>query len=541
MQEFLQCNHILLSVPCQLHRRIYFAVFRAPEWRPGPAHMLKGATIRKELSCFMDVQFGGIGVETLLYRDIVQSSVQSRVPLPENTPARSVLLSSAELTVYEVKCAAGSVEVLGELTMTLLCGGESGEPFGFTARSSFTQRVDVPGASETSRAKAAAQILETECEPDGDALAVSIVIELLLTVFSPDAKKLVTEVRMPAAETKYRLLPVKKRATLGETNLRIRDEIAADGACRVLAATGSAHTESVQFSGSNANIEGKLTISLVAETEDGELVTAAGTIPYRDSFSAVPGENAVCRAFVRALTVTAAEAAFGVCDVEAVIGMELIGVETHEMRVLADAYDPDASFTCSMSSIDLLTCEGLTASTVRLSENLAVPKHLPEVNRPVFVSVTPAVTGTDGINGKLNVDAMLLVTAVYRCDGGFLHSFTEDVPVRLTLDALPSPLVTAGLTVLSASLSGGGRLLTLDLALDVLAERYLPERVEAVSEIVSGGEKPAERGILIYCADAGETLWDVGKRFHTPVAALQGWNAALESELTEGQQVLLVR
>lgn len=489
----------------------------------------------------MDVQFSGIGVETLTFRDIVQSSVSSRVPLPENAGVKSVLLASADLSVTEAQCTAGHVRVTGELTMSLLCDGASGEPFGFTARSAFSQTVDAPDAEEAMRAEVAAQILETDCEPDGDALLVTLVVELIVTVLSPGAKKIVTELRASDAEVKYKLLPVRKRALLGETNLRIRDELQTPGAARVLVCRGGAHVQQIQFSGSNANVDGELYVSALAETEEGELIPISGILPFRDSFSAVPGEKTVCRAFVRSISVTAAEASFGVCDVEAVVGMELIGLEESEQRVLADAYDERASFTCRMAAIDMLSCEGLTGSVLRLTENLAVPKHLPEANRPLYVAITPAVTGTDDMNGKLNVDAMLLVTAVYRCDGGFLHSFTEDVPVRFTLEAPPSPVVTARVALLNATLAGSGRLLEMGLSFSVAAERYAPERAEVVAEILSGGEAPGERGVLIYCADAGETLWDVGKRFCVPVAELRRWNEELTNELNEGQQVLLMR
>ena len=41
--------------------------------------------------------------------------------------------------------------------------------------------------------------------------------------------------------------------------------------------------------------------------------------------------------------------------------------------------------------------------------------------------------------------------------------------------------------------------------------------------------------------DAGETLWDVGKRFHMPISALQTWNQPLSDPLPEGQPVVLMR
>lgn len=489
----------------------------------------------------MDVQFGGIGMESLHYRDVVQSSVTSRVPLPEQVNVKSVLVAASELQVSEAQCAPGQVTVTGELNITFLCEDPAGEPVGFSARSAFRQTADVPGAEEGMRAEAIGQVLETECEPDGDALKVELLTELLLSVRSAGAKKLVTELRGSNSETRYETLSVKRRCLLGETNLRMRDEMPAPEARRVLLTRGAARIKGVQFSGTTANVDGDLFVTALVENEGGELRSMQATLPFRDSFTAVPSENCQCRAFVRSITATAADAGFGVLDVEAVVGMELAGIEESMPRVLVDAYDPDAAFTCDMAEMDVSTCQGITESLVRITENLAVPKHLPEVNQPIFLTVTPAVTGTDALNGRLNVDAMLLVTAVYRCDGGFLHSFTEDVPVRFTLETPPGDLVTARVTLLTATLAGSGRLLEMGLAFSVMAERYGLSHIRAVSEIVSGGEKPKNRGILIYCADAGETLWDVGKRFLVPVEDIKKWNDGVTEALKEGQQILLMR
>ena len=73
------------------------------------------------------------------------------------------------------------------------------------------------------------------------------------------------------------------------------------------------------------------------------------------------------------------------------------------------------------------------------------------------------------------------------------------------------------------------------------AERYAEERILATSGVTPGGTEPAYQGVIVYCADAGDTLFSIGKRFLVPVQRILEWNGELKEPLAEGQTVLLLR
>lgn len=489
----------------------------------------------------MDVEINGIAMETLEDRALVQAGVESRVPLPEGVEIKQLLLSAPELVFGEAVCGQGEVSVEGELTVHFLLEDMSGEAVGFTARSTFRQSAQVPGARPGCVPRVQGQILECRCRPEGEGIQVALILELDILVCNREPRRLVTNLSGPGVETKFSPLSLRQRCVLGETNLRIRDELPAQNAARVLLARGAARVHSVQFAGATANVEGELWVTAITADETGELQTVTGQIPFRDAFTAAPGDQPLCRAFVRSITATAADEAFGVLDIEAVIGMELCGQESSQHRILADAYDREASFHLEPCSLEKLDCRGLTQAQVRISEQVAVPRHLPEARRPLHLSVLPCVTGVTEREGRQVAEVMLLVTAVYRCEGGFLHSFTEDVPVFLPLELPQGDLVLPRVRVLSAALGGSGRLLEMNLSFLVQGESYETRAFSGVAEVVSGGQAPKERGILIYCTDRGETLWDVGKRFCLPPEEILRWNDGMPEDLPEGSPLVLLR
>ena len=48
-------------------------------------------------------------------------------------------------------------------------------------------------------------------------------------------------------------------------------------------------------------------------------------------------------------------------------------------------------------------------------------------------------------------------------------------------------------------------------------------------------------GIIVYIVKAGDTLWDIAKKFYTTVDEISGVNSLTEKEVKPGQSLILVR
>ena len=208
---------------------------------------------------------------------------------------------------------------------------------------------------------------------------------------------------------------------------------------------------------------------------------------------------------------------------------------------MLDAYDKSAAFTCEQTALTVKRSLGAAQQRFSLRESVQIPPHLPEAYRPILAAAIPAVTGTFERDGRLGVDAMLFVTVLYQCDGGMLHSFTEDIPVQMLFDCETAEEVRVTLDVLSVHAAGGGRMPELQFTVMATAERYAEERILATSGVTPGGTEPAYQGVIVYCADAGDTLFSIGKRFLVPVQRILEWNGELKEPLAEGKTVLLLR
>ena len=495
----------------------------------------------------MDVQTSVIGIDTLVGTAVSQTLIDSEIPLPEGRVAASVLCAGTQVGACTAETLQDAVRVSGNLTLLLLCESPSGEAFGFSAASTFVHNVELAGAAEGMAASASAQVMECRCETEAGKLHLTAILELSAQVTAPVTEPFVTDVTGAAGlEARFETVCCRRVAPPVVHSIRIREEISAPTAAQVLLCHGAAQVRELVYNGDTATVDGSLYVTVLTASEDGELAQQTQIIPFTDVFDAPYAPTAWAIASLEQLGAVAADMSFGVADVEAVVEIRIYALEQSESRVLCDAYDEGATFTCTQRRLEQLLCTGAEQKRFAFREGVQIPAHLPEAYRTVYVTATPAVTGTFEQDGRLGVDVMVFVTALYRCDGGQLHSFPYDLPLQLSMDAPYTPDARIEVQVLSAQLTGSGRTPELLLTLEARAILCTRQPLCLAAGVEPGGETAAPRGIVIYCTGAGETLWEVGKRFRVTLPRLREWNTAVpegqapDTALEEGTRLVLL-
>lgn len=492
----------------------------------------------------MDVQTSLLGLDTRLGSVVSQELITSEIPLPNGRDAEAVLSAYARAFVEEATCLDDAIHITGRLELICSCLSMSGDTYGFTAQSTFSSTLALAGTKPNMRADVSAQVLECSAPPDALRLNLTAVLELSAFVSAPVTTPFITGISGGRGlEKRMTSMEVRKRVQLAEATIRLREESDAGGVRRVLLYHGAAQTTQLHFTGaSTCEAEGRLLVTTLVETEAGEAQSMLFTLPFTCSFDAQYLPTVWVSCTVESLSAVAADISFGVVDVEAVLRLKLHGVETSTCDALLDAYDMEGSFRLNAQPVERLCCSGAVQQTFTIQENVLIPQQLPDAMRAVYATAMPAVTGLfETENGMLGADVMLLTCIVYRCDEGRLHSFCEDIPAQLRFDAPFSPDAQVNVRSLSTVASGSGRALTVSYLLEGDAVLYCTESTDLASELADTAEPCPYSGILIYCADAGDTLWDVGKRFQVPLGSLNIWNPDLCEPLTEGQAVVLMR
>ena len=488
----------------------------------------------------MDVEKVSFNVDTLYMQLEEQVPIESAIPLPQGRTAGSVLSVTPELQIREVRVGETGVRLSGQLQLHLIA--ETGERvlFSFDAAAEFTHLISARITEDGLQPRIYGQLLKCACHREDDGLRLSAVLDLKVWLLLPREVGAVSAIRGAVGlESREETIVTRRRSLQGAKAIQVRDELGVEAGTNVLESKGTVRILSSRQTGDGMALEGELYSSLVLLDPEGRLREMPVRTPFTDTvkLEGQNGQGAALNAELNGLSArTDGEALFLSGDVS----VSAYGGAESRMRILYDAYDEGGTFLCHREEKTGLMYLGPVLKEETVEGPLAVPNHMPEVQQVLYSRSLPAITGLEPTEGGTLLEGVVLVTTVYRCDSGLLHSFTGEVPFSLTLPGqggLVLPLSAAAFS----TVTGRGRVLQGRVELLFSGEQYAENPIGYTDDLLAGPGTQPGRGILIYAPDPDENLFTVGKRFGIPQRRLQELNGELSEPFCGKERILIIK
>ncbi len=488
----------------------------------------------------MDVEKVSFNVDTLYARLEEQVPIESAIPLPQGRTAGSVLSVTPQLQIREVRVGDTGVRLSGQLQLHLIA--ETGERvlFSFDAAAEFTHLISARITEESLQPRIYGQLLKCACHREDDGLRLSAVLDLKVWLLQPREIGAVSAIRGAVGlESREESIVTRRRSLQGAKALQVRDELGVEAGTNVLEAKGTVRLLTARPTVEGMALEGELYSSLVLLDPEGRLQERTVRSPFTDTvkLEGPSSGDATVTAELTSLTArTDGEALFLSGDVS----LSAYGGAESRMRVMSDAYDEGGTFLCHRQEATGLMYLGPVLKEDNVEGPLAVPNHMPEVQQVLYSRALPAVTGLEPGENGTQLDGVVLVTTVYRCDSGLLHSFTGEIPFSLTLPGQGGLTLPLGAAAFS-TVTGRGRVLQGRVELLFWGEQYAENRIGYTDDLLAGPGTQPGRGILIYAPDRSENLFTVGKRFGIPQSRLKELNGTLSEPFTGAERILIIK
>ena len=488
----------------------------------------------------MDVEKVSFNVDTLYARLEEQVPIESAIPLPQGRTVGSVLSVTPQLQLREARVSDAGVRLSGQLQLHLVA--ETGERvlYCFDAAAEFTHLIPVNGAAEAMQPRIFGQLLKCACHREDDGLRLSAVLDLKVWLLQSREVGAVSTIRGAVGlESREAAVLTRRRSLLGAKAVQIRDELGVEAGTNVLESKGTVRILSSRPTAEGVALEGELFSALVLLDPEGRLKEMTVRTPFSDTvrLEGAPGEGANLAGELTGLIARVdGEALFLNGDVS----VSAYGSAESRTRILSDAYDEGGTFLCHREETMGLMYLGPVVKEDTAEGPLAVPNHMPEVQQVLYSRALPAILRLEPRPEGTLLEGVALVTTVYRCDSGLLHSFTGEIPFSLTLPG-PGSLVLPLSAAAFSAVTGRGRLLQGRVDLIFAGERYEENRIPYTDDLLSGAGTQQSRGILIYAPDAGETLFDLGKRFGIPQRRLRELNGEVTEPFSGAERILIIK
>ena len=488
----------------------------------------------------MDVEKVSFNVDTLCMRLEEQVPIESAIPLPQGRTAGSVLSVTPQLQIREVRVSETGVRLSGQLQLHLIA--ETGERvlFSFDAAAEFTHLISARITEDALQPRIFGQLLKCACHREDDGLRLSAVLDLKVWLMAPREIGAVSAIRGAVGlESREEIIVTRRRSLQGAKAVQVRDELGVEAGTNVLEAKGTVRVLSARPAGEGMALDGELYSSLVLLDPEGRLREMPVRTPFSDTVK-LEGPANGSPALSAELTGLAARTDGEALFLNGDVSVSAYGGAESRLRVLSDAYDEGGTFLCHREEKTGLMYLGPVLKEETVEGPLTVPNHMPEVQQVLYSRALPAVTGLESGDGGTLLEGVALVTTVYRCDSGLLHSFTGEVPFSLTLPGqgdLVLPLSAAAFS----TVTGRGRVLQGRVELLFSGEQYAQSRIGYTDDLLAGPGTQPGRGILIYAPDPEENLFTVGKRFGIPQARLRELNGELTEPFSGTERILIIK
>ncbi len=223
--------------------------------------------------------------------------------------------------------------------------------------------------------------------------------------------------------------------------------------------------------------------------------------------------------------------------------IQLYTYERSSVELVLDAYHPACPVTLDTQPLSLRSLCGAFRQTMTAQKSIPLPcEGLQEI---LDAWVMPLQTVGHANNGRVELDASLLISLLVRDADGMIAYYERPEDVRLELSQAVNEAaceVTAALTPISLSYAAMGDKLELRLGFAVTAELWEITQEQVVRDITLQQETPYPcdaAAMRLYYADAGESVWDIARRCHTSPDAVREEND-LRDEVLPAKCVLLI-
>lgn len=492
----------------------------------------------------MEPIWSELQLERMAGRTAAQAFVEGDIPMPAGRDVQHILQTDAQIQNETARCANGRVDVDGTLTLQLLCVSTEGIPFDVHASTRYNHSIPMEGAEEGMRAEVMPQLMDIRTSLDNNRAHLEAVADLNATVQQEENMRVISDVRNARnLQTRYEQTQIGRVRPVADVSLRTREELEAPGVVQVLRVNAAPHIDNVTLEANGAAVEGTLYLYALYLDEENRLNQALLRAPFSELIPLEMDVSTCSRIFatprVRDISgnvVTQGES----MELNTTIQITLMCITREDVNTLSDAYSADGAVEVQRQTMEQLTPVSNTTGLCRITETLRVPDEDPEVARVIFTSARPTVLGLTDNNGQLGADGILVTSVVYADSNGDTNVFEEDIPFRCVIDAPYTADAMVTVRPLEVRGMGTGRSVQVEYLLETQARVFERQQMEVAVGMEEAVPVSRENGIYVHMANAGETLWDIGKRYGVTVDQLEDWNPEAGDMLSEGTPILIL-
>ncbi len=501
----------------------------------------------------MKVQKSTFKTETACDTQKSESLVEGKLTVPaEKADIGRILLVQGKVHV-NAEPGDGKVFMEGTVKFSVVYMNFEGSIDSFESSSPFrhTENVENAGAGMNVYAKGNIKEIEYTVEDDRT-LYVKGVVSMSISGSVSGAHEAVTGADTDDIQVMTRRRRIPSIRDYKRDSATIREDIripqSMPRAEKVLFSDAYAAVKSVRNEDMKIIVEGdiKLMVLYLSEDKNAPLQYFYDSLPFGNILAyedAAAGDVVLADADLYDLNVNVAEEDGEILRMTAKANV-LCTVNTNsDIEYMEDAYSLNNKLNIKYN--DCAYRHAVLSGNVKAFARsaISIPPYEPSVSRIVCMKASPVIIAAAPNNDRVYLEGLMMFSICYASPEG-LRSYSGEVPFESEAQIeglLPSHEVEVMAEVEYCTFEGAGRDISVKFMMDVQVMAFARGGFKLVSDLEETGEPaPHKKGITIYFADGGESLWDIAKRYSTTLDNVKKFNPEIEENVGQGQKVLIM-
>lgn len=490
---------------------------------------------------FNEISLPTVAINAQAGHSASQAQINGSIPLPNDRTANRLLAATGSIETTNVEVAENRIQLEGNIRVHCICSDD--ELFSFDSVAQFKHSFEHNGAKPNMKAVIHAELISFNPTLGDNAINLDAVADIQCRLEDNSKRQVLGQQdNMEQKCVSYEYCNMKP---VGEQTVRLREEVIAQDAMRIVNSEGAAIIRDMQLMGDSIRVDGILSISILSQNADLDFSQTAQNIPFAVDIELESEVNEpTLTGRIDTLKISAREmgSEFGLVTVEAQLKISLFSQSNERGAIVVDAYDPKNPFECEKTPVQLLLCKGTAEQKAMFRETVNIDAG--DVSRPIYASVRPIITGATKSDKGVIVDGISNITVMYRDENNRIKSSIDEMPFTIELlTPYENVELDAKVVCLNATVSGFTK-----SSIDVSYTLNLCATVFELmnTEVVTGAnrvqeESTAPTGFVVCFADADESIYELAKRLNVTKKELLAGNPTLNENIKSGEWAVVLR
>lgn len=441
------------------------------------------------------------------------------------------LLADAQLFVNQADVQEDRVVVEGQVScQAVYRQGEACEIRALAAQAALNQVLEIPGASPGMLCRVRGSVDHVDARYENGHMVFQVTCSVTAQVLELAPAEVITSLTgQEGLQTAYRPLKSVKLAAEASEMALLKDSVALPAALD--ARTALMDWVAVEIDGvspdlGGARVKGRALVeTLVSSGVAGRPAVLVRYPMALDQLVEMPdwltGEL-IAEVDVRDVRseVTAGEDGDMRLSCEVQLRVRVLANITDSAQALTDAYATrGAALEVSREALELCAAVRCAKTNELVRGTVLLGENAPGVGTVIAAQVHPAIGEWRAENGQGRIDGVIETRVLYMPAGSELPASAEaEMPFSVTVPQALDDGSLIDIQVVSAEANAlMSDRLEMKLQLCFTCETRERERVEVVSQVEEGEPVRRRAGIVMAWPEAGETAWDLARRYAVPV------------------------